>query len=143
MKKLAIITAATLVVLYSTVVPAAQGGFYDPSATSSETVIRSNDGFRGPSENITSPQVITKVSDIKEMRDDSRITVQGKIVKHLRGDNYLFQDSSGSIEVDIGNRKWRGITITPDDLVEIRGKVDKDYDSLEIDVKHIKKIASQ
>ncbi|WP_038927877.1 NirD/YgiW/YdeI family stress tolerance protein, partial [Yersinia pestis] len=35
---------------------------------------------------------------------------------------------------------WRGQTITPQDKVQIEGKVDKDWNSVEIDVKNITKI---
>ena len=35
---------------------------------------------------------------------------------------------------------WNGVTVTPKDTVEIQGEVDKDWNSVEIDVKQIRKV---
>ena len=36
--------------------------------------------------------------------------------------------------------RWNGQTITPKDKVQLEGKVDKDWSSVEVDVKNIKKL---
>ncbi len=55
-------------------------------------------------------------------------------------DLYVFKDASGTINVDIDHKRWNGVTVTPKDTVEIQGEVDKDWNSVEIDVKQIRKV---
>ncbi|WP_304122834.1 NirD/YgiW/YdeI family stress tolerance protein [Mailhella massiliensis] len=85
-------------------------------------------GYTGPG-----PSVST-VEQAKKMRDDTHVTLRGRIVQHLGGDHYLFKDETGAINVDIDHKRWQGQTVGPDDLVEIHGEVDKDWNELEIDV---------
>ena len=90
-------------------------------------------GFKGPG-----PAVVT-VKEAQGMRDDAKVTLQGHIIQHLGGDKYMFKDATGTIRVEIDDDVWRGQTIAPDDLVEIHGEVDKDWNSVEIEVKRIAK----
>ncbi|AIN19411.1 OB-fold nucleic acid binding domain protein [Yersinia rochesterensis] len=136
MKKLTL--AATLVMLCSTPLLAqsatntAQGGFDGPATTQAQPATQG--GFSGPS---TSSTTVDKVST---MRDDAYVTLQGSIVERLSHDTYTFRDSTGTITVDIDSKRWKGQTITPQDKVQIEGKVDKDWNSVEVDVKNITKI---
>ncbi|MDR8274407.1 NirD/YgiW/YdeI family stress tolerance protein, partial [Acinetobacter baumannii] len=43
--------------------------------------------------------------------------------------------------VDIDHKRWNGVTVGPQDTVESQGEVDKDWNSVEIDVKQIRKSA--
>lgn len=88
-------------------------------------------GFVGPE------KATTTVADAKLQRDDTYVVLQGNILQRHGHDKYLFQDSTGTIIVDIDNHKWNGLTVTPNDKVEIRGEVDKDWNSTEIDVESI------
>lgn len=91
-------------------------------------------GFSGPG---LAP---TTVREAATMRDDARVTLRGNIVQHLGKDKYLFRDETGTIRVEIDSHKWQGLTITPDDRVEIQGEVDKDWNSVEVDVDRIAKM---
>lgn len=106
---------------------AATGGFRDSARGADE-------GFYGPG-----PAPAT-VQEVKNMPDDSRVTLRGHIERSLGGDDYLFRDGSGSITVEIDKKRWAGQTVTPADLIEIQGKVDKDWSEVEIDVKHLIKL---
>lgn len=136
MKKLTL--AAALVMLCSTPFVAqsatatAQGGFDGPATTQTQPATQG--GFSGPSASNTT------VDKVKTMRDDARVTLQGNIIERLGHDTYTFRDSTGTITVDIDNKRWKGQTITPQDKVQIEGKVDKDWTSVEVDVKNIIKI---
>ena len=81
---------------------------------------------------------LTTVAKAKEMADDTRVELKGKITKHIRSDHYEFQDASGTVEVEIDHKVWAGQTVSPQDTVEISGEVDKDAWSTEIDVKRLK-----
>ena len=91
-------------------------------------------GFTGPG------LAVSTVEQAKTMRDDYRIVLQGNIVQHLGGEKYLFKDNSGSITIEVDDDEWGGQTITPSDKIEIQGEVDKDWNSVEIDVKRLRKI---
>jgi len=91
-------------------------------------------GFQGPSSN----SAITTVEQAKTARDDTKVVLRGHIIEHIRSDDYLFKDNTGTIRVDIDHDKWMGQTVTPETLVEIQGEVDKDWNSVEIDVKSIR-----
>ena len=56
-------------------------------------------GFVGGSESIVT------VKQVKEMRDDVPVVVQGNIVQRMGDEKYLFEDSTGSITVEIDNNK--------------------------------------
>lgn len=90
-------------------------------------------GYTGPG------PALTTVKQAKTMRDDTHVTLKGHIVQHLGGDLYLFRDETGTIDVEIENKRWQGQTVGPNDLVEISGEVEKDWSELEIDVKRIVK----
>ena len=129
MKKLAAI-AAILALASAPAFAANQGGFSGPTSTTTSQT----GGFVGPN------GTVTTAANAKSMRDDTWVTLRGKIVERISDDLYKFQDSSGTVNVDIDHKRWNGVTVTPQDTVEIQGEVDKDWNSVEIDVKQIRKI---
>ncbi len=91
-------------------------------------------GFVGGTENIVT------VSQVKEMRDDVPVIVKGHIVQRMGDEKYLFEDSTGSITVEIDKEDWRGQTVTPSDNVKLYGEVDAGWFNTEIDVDYVEKI---
>ncbi|QIU90454.1 YgiW/YdeI family stress tolerance OB fold protein [Yokenella regensburgei] len=132
MKKVAALTA--VLVLMSAPVFAAntQGGFTGPGTIT--TTQTQAGGFQGPSGSVTT------VANAKGLRDDTWVTLRGNIVERISDDKYTFKDASGTVNIDIDHKRWNGQTITPQDVVEIQGEVDKDWNSVEIDVKQISKV---
>ncbi|MGG7448317.1 YgiW/YdeI family stress tolerance OB fold protein [Kosakonia oryzendophytica] len=106
-----------------------QGGFTGPGAT------QQSGGFTGPNGSKAT------VESVKSLRDDAWVTLRGNIVERVSDDTYLFKDATGTINVDINRKRWNGVTVGPQDVVEIQGEVDKDWNSVEIDVKEISKVA--
>ncbi|HCM3803378.1 TPA: YgiW/YdeI family stress tolerance OB fold protein [Klebsiella variicola subsp. variicola] len=134
MKKIAAMTAIVALVSMP-VLAAEQGGFTGPSSTTQASSTAQAGGFTGPS------GAVTTVANAKSLRDDTWVTLRGKITERISDDLYKFQDASGVINVDIDHKRWNGVTVGPQDTVEIQGEVDKDWNSVEIDVKQIRKIA--
>lgn len=126
MKKFAAMTAI-LALCAAPAFAADQGGFNGPGTTQ-------NGGFNGPNSSAVS------VENAKKLNDDAPVTLRGNIVERVSDELYLFKDASGTINVDIDNKRWNGATITPQDVVEIQGEVDKGRNSVEIDVKRINKV---
>ena len=91
-------------------------------------------GFVGGTESIVT------VNQVKEMRDDVPVIVKGNIVQRMGDEKYLFEDSTGSITVEIDKKDWRGQTITPSDQVKLYGEVDAGWFSTEIDVDYVEKL---
>lgn len=134
MKKIAAMTAIVALVSMP-VLAAEQGGFTGPSSTTQVSSTAQAGGFTAPS------GAVTTVANAKSLRDDTWVTLRGKITERISDDLYKFQDASGVINVDIDHKRWNGVTVGPQDTVEIQGEVDKDWNSVEIDVKQIRKIA--
>lgn len=107
-----------------------QGGFHD----NAPRMHLNGGGFNG------GLVAATTVAQAKQLSDDSWVVLRGNIVKQVGKKDYVFKDSTGEIQVEISQRAWRGQSITPNDLIEISGKVDKDWNSIEIDVKTVKLI---
>jgi len=130
-KKTAAILAMTA--LISTPVLAAQsGGFVDPNAPAA---VAQKGGFSGPNDTVKT------IKQAKDLHDDDWVTLRGHIEKRIGDEDYLFRDETGTMTVEIDHKRWNGQMIGPQDKVELQGKLDKDFNSLELDVKHVKKIA--
>lgn len=131
MKKLAAMVAV-MALCSAPVLAAQQGGFSGPTITTTQS---QNGGFVGPNGSSTT------VESAKSLRDDTWVTLRGNIVERISDDLYVFKDATGTVNVDIDHKRWNGVTVTPQDVVEIQGEVDKDWNSVEIDVKQITKVA--
>ena len=128
-------TAALLAIsaLISTPVLAAQtGGFVDPNAPAAQV---QKGGFSGPN------GTVATVKLAQDMKDDAWVTMRGNIEKRVGDEDYQFRDATGTMTVEIDDKRWDGLTIGPQDRVELQGKLDKDFNSLELDVKQVRKVA--
>ena len=98
-------------------------------------------GFQGAANGgfTNSAQTVSRVADVKDFRDDQYIVLQGKIVKQLTGDEYLFRDASGEIVVEIDGEDWGGTQVGPNDEIRIFGEVDKSWRT-DIDVHRVEKV---
>lgn len=89
-------------------------------------------GFHGPS----IPPIT--VEQAKKLNDDARVVLRGSLVQRIGADEYTFKDASGTVTVEIEDKHWKGQMITPEDTVEIFGKVDKDRgEGVKIEAKRI------
>ncbi len=77
------------------------------------------------------------MADARTYRDDAWVVLEGNIIRQVGHELYEFRDSSGSVYVDIDDKRWMGQTVSPESKVRIEGEVEKDWNSLEIDVKNL------
>lgn len=98
---------------------------------SNDRTILSRGGF------VATGQAITTVEQAKDLPDDTWVSLEGYIVKQLDKKHYEFKDSTGSIVVDINDRRWEGQVVTPETKVRLDGKIDKEFVSLEVDIKRV------
>lgn len=80
------------------------------------------------------------IAQAQQSRDEAQVRVRGKISQHLGGERYLLTDASGTIQADIDADVWQGQSIDAKDLVEIDGEIDKDWNSVELDVNRLRKL---
>lgn len=83
-------------------------------------------GDHGKMKHDGSNKSVSKVSDVQNMADDSMVYVQGYIIQSLGNDNYMLQDGSGQIMVEIDNDLMNNATITPQTVVWIAATVDQE-----------------
>lgn len=93
-------------------------------------------GFTGPGTDVA---VIT-VEQAKGLNDEAMVILRGNIQKQVGEEMYIFSDGTGTINVEIDDDDWMGQNIGPEDLIEIKGEVDKGWTKLEIEVDQINKV---
>jgi uncharacterized protein (TIGR00156 family) len=96
--------------------------------------LTAQEGYTGPGLELVS------VEGAKKLKDDSPVILRGKIERFLGDEKYLFADESGNITIEIDDRLWKGLSVNQNDVVEITGEIDKDFITVEIEVRSIKKI---
>ncbi|ALX77720.1 Protein ygiW precursor [Cronobacter malonaticus 681] len=102
MKKQLIALCIAACALSATPVMAQEGGFSGPDNSASATATKG--GFQGPD------AASTTVSEAKNLRDDAWVVLEGNIVRKMGKELYEFRDASGSINVDIDDHVWNGVT---------------------------------
>jgi len=93
--------------------------------------------FVGPGS--TSIQTTT-VKEAIELADDSKVALEGTLVKQTSDEHYLFKDQTGEVMVEIDSEDFRHVTVTPEDKIRITGEVDSDWSENKIDIDHLELI---
>ncbi|PLR29251.1 TIGR00156 family protein [Chimaeribacter arupi] len=127
MKKM---TLAALIALFTLPAVAQQGGFIAPNAPAQA----SQGGFTGPA---ASPATVKAV---QEMKDDAWVRLEGHIEQRTGDEHYLFRDNTGTLTVEIDDKRWAGQNVSPTDKVQLEGEVDKEWSNVQVDVKSVKKV---
>ncbi|MGF1749105.1 YgiW/YdeI family stress tolerance OB fold protein [Vibrio cionasavignyae] len=92
-----------------------------------------NGGFNGPTEGMQ-----TTVEQALKANDDTPVQITGTITHALGDEDYQFTDGTNTIVVEIDDRVWQGVDVTPQDTVIITGSLDKDaWEDATIDVNRI------
>lgn len=93
-----------------------------------------NQGFQGGNTSYS----LSSIKDVMGMYDDQITMIKGNIVNRISDDKYLFRDATGEMVVEIDYKYWAGLQVTEKDVLELTGKVDKDYDGVTLDVFMVK-----
>ena len=89
-------------------------------------------GLKGPG-----PAVKT-VQEVMQLKDDTPVTLKGRIIERLGDERYTFKDATGTIVVDIDDEDWKGLEVTPEMDIIIEGEVDKKRSRIEVDADSIR-----
>ena len=86
-------------------------------------------------------QNTVKVEQVKDLKDETAVSLTGTLVKHLNQDHYEFNDGTGLILLDIDKDLWTVAAIQAGDQVHVLGEVDThSYKPTNIDVFYIEKL---
>nr|WP_154325413.1 YgiW/YdeI family stress tolerance OB fold protein [Pantoea sp. 201603H] len=88
-------------------------------------------GFSGPAPSQTT------AARAKTLPDDAWVVLEGELISQTGHELYAFRDSSGTVTVDIDDKRWMGQNAAHGDAVHVEGEVDRDWNRIEIDVKNI------
>ena len=85
--------------------------------------------------------MVMTVEQVRAAGDNAPVIMQGYLLRQNGENSYVFQDTTGTINVEIDAEDWGGLTVSPTDMVEVWGEVDKNGMSMiEVDVSAIKKL---
>ena len=100
------------------------------NANSAPAAQQNKGGFKGPTK---SKRIIRDVISALNASDDTKVELTGNLTMSLGDEDYMFQDATGEISVEIDDDLWFGRTVTPDNTIIIRGEVEKDWNNTSID----------
>ncbi|UQO38140.1 NirD/YgiW/YdeI family stress tolerance protein [Burkholderia cepacia] len=89
----------------------------------------------------TGPSTLT--TTVKELltngKDDQHVQLQGRIVKHVGGEDYEFADATGTIRVEIDHKLWAaGQPVSDRNEVKVTGEFERKWSgSVKVDADHV------
>lgn len=83
---------------------------------------------------------VVTIAQAKSLADDSNVTVEGNILRQVDGDEYILKDATGEIKVEIDDRVWNGLSVTPQDKIRVFGELDRDTFHSDIDARSVEKV---
>ncbi|MBR8183554.1 YgiW/YdeI family stress tolerance OB fold protein [Burkholderia ambifaria] len=90
----------------------------------------------------TGPSALTTTT-VKELlangKDDQHVQLQGRIVKHVGGEDYEFADSTGTIRVEIDHKLWAaGQPVSDKNEVKVTGEFERKWSGrVKVDADHV------
>lgn len=80
---------------------------------------------------------VVSVSNANNQPDDSRVIIEGFIIRNISHNLYEFKDDSGITRVKIDKDKWNGLIVSPDTKIRIEGRIDNHLIEHEINAEKI------
>ena len=108
-------------------------------------MVASVSAFAGPNTNNnmnknTMTEVLT-VEQVRGLADNSPVIIRGYLLRQNGENSYIFQDSTGTINLEIDDEDWGGLSVSPNEYIEVWGEVDRNGMSMvEVDVSAMKKL---
>lgn len=86
-----------------------------------------------------SPVTITPVQEVlTNTPDDAYVTVQGRLVEYLGDEDYVLEDETGRITVEIDDDLLEPRDFKAGMLVEVFGEVDRERHGVELEAERIR-----
>jgi len=126
MKKYTLSFVCCLAAFFTAVSIHAQQGFTGPFQPGQPGVPGQFPPAPGQHGGFTGPVQVVTVAQVQSLPDKAPAILRGNIVAALGGDRYLFRDDSGEIVIKIKHDRWWGLSVGPNDLVELGGELKRD-----------------
>lgn len=98
-------------------------------------------GSNNTANNTNNMMEVVTVEQVRGMADNAPVIIQGYILRKNGENSYVFQDTTGTINLEIDEEDWNGMTVSPNDFIEVWGEVDRNGSSMiEVDVSAMKKL---
>ena len=134
MKKHTVFGIYALILFLSCLSVHAQEGFTGPQAGFAGTNASGADNARQFYQPVTAAQALT-------LPNNSQITLTGFLVNSPRRNYYTFRDATGEIIVEIERKYWGGLSVGPNDRVQIFAELERKRNgTIEVEVAIVRKI---
>ena len=81
------------------------------------------------------------VAQATALPNNSRVLLTGNLVNSTRRNYYTFRDTTGEIIVEIEAKYWGGLTVGPNDRIQIYGKLERKRDGrIEVEAAIVRKL---
>ena len=94
-------------------------------------------GMASSDDHSSDAKPISKISAVQNMPDDSMVYIQGYITQNLGNEMYVFQDDTGSMNIEIDDELMAGNATSPTTVVWIAAEVNKEGDITSLEAEEI------
>lgn len=94
-------------------------------------------GMHSDADHSAKAKPLSKVSAVQNMPDDSMVYIQGYITQNLGDEMYVFQDDTGTMNIEIDEDLMSGNTVSPTTVVWIAAEVNKEGDITSLEAEEI------
>ena len=110
--------------------------------------IYAQEGFTGPTipaharaANAGATYQAATVAQLPALTKNAWVILTGTLVNSTRRNYYTFRDATGEIIVEIERKYWGGLTVGPNDRIQIYGKLDRKRDGrIEVDAAIVRRL---
>ncbi|MEM6159349.1 NirD/YgiW/YdeI family stress tolerance protein [Erwinia sp. P6884] len=81
----------------------------------------------------------SKIDQIRDMRKNAWVTLEGHILKKTADESYTFRDETGTLDVNIPHAVWDGKEFNADDMVRLSGYVKGTGEQTKLNVERVEK----
>ena len=89
---------------------------------------------------VSPPVSLSTAVRVKEMKNGGNVVLRGRIIRRKDRELYVFEDSSGTIDIRIESGNWNGVVVASGEMIEIGGTLDKGMLSTAVHVERVMKI---
>ncbi|MBO4480227.1 MAG: NirD/YgiW/YdeI family stress tolerance protein [Alphaproteobacteria bacterium] len=101
----------------------------------------SNNTMNNNTNNTGNMMEVMTIEQVRGLSDNTPVIMRGYLLRQNGENSYVFQDTTGTINLEIDEEDWGGLTVSPNDFIEVWGEVDKNGTSMiEVDVSAMKKL---
>lgn len=84
-------------------------------------------------------QLSTVAETLAQAKDDQWVSLQGHIVRQIKHETYIFEDATGSMQIEVDDKVFAGQRVEAQTLVQIEGEFEREaFEPNQLDVKRLR-----